>query len=235
MFESLNQVLKGMKEHSLPLSVAANFALIALLIMALDGWSISHTEHGWAIRRVPPGTGRSPVQGRSRPGRRHAASSTRSGYYEISTSSSWRPKQSPGRWAGSTPGTSWCNDLRELSHKNMPPFEPRDRKVTLIVSASPQVARGEATVCENDAVRAGEQVHRVSRSDDENNGFYVEATRIRRCSRAAKHCRGQPGRLAHAGQLSGDVATDAERPRLSAPLHTERRADETTVVARSDG
>src|SRR5262245_36817498 len=49
MFETLNQVLKAMKEHAFPLSVAANFVLIALLIMALNGWSISHTKDGWVV------------------------------------------------------------------------------------------------------------------------------------------------------------------------------------------
>ena len=228
MFESLNQVLKGMKEHSLPLSVAANFTLIALLIMALNGWSISHTENGWTIRQatpLPEQVGALFKDDQTRAQVRGLLNEQ--GYYEI-TSSHVETDAIRRALSQLSAGHKLVNDLRELSHKNKAPFEPRDRKVTLSISA--QVAPGEATVCENDADELQSKFIEFASADDRTlnlRGGDQDPAALPR----AKHRRGQPGRLAHAGRFREQHGRGGS-PRLSAPPQHARRADDTPILAR---
>ena len=230
MFETLNQVLKAMKEHSLPLSVAANFMLIALLIMALNDWSISHTANGWTIRQampLPEQVGALFKDDQTRAQVRGLLNEQ--GYYEI-TSSYVETDAIRRALSQLSVGHKLVNDLRELSNKNKAPFEPRDRKVTLSISA--QVAPGEATVCENDADELQSKFIEFASADDKTL-IYVEATRTRRC-RERNIVEVNPADL-HTLDASGNTMAEAEaRVYLHRP-NPRRRADDTPILARADG
>ena len=129
-------------------------------------------------------------------------------------------------------GHKLVSELRKLSHKDLPPFEPRQRKVTLMVSASSEIARREARICEHDAGEL-ESKFLAFFTPDETEAIYVQATKTCRCSALRNIVEVSPV-VWRMLQLSGTAATDAtalvflHRPDV-------RRGDETTVVARNDG
>ena len=123
------------------------------------------------------------------------------------------------------------SQLRELSHRHKAPFEPRDRKVTLVLSASPLVARGEAMICGQDADELQSKFIEFF-TRDERDGFYVVATRQRRCpeTRNIVEVNAADWRTL---QLSGTAFDTNARIYLHRPY--ERRADESQAVAHTDG
>jgi len=217
-------------DHPLPLSLGANVALVLLLAALLDGSSIAYTNNAWELKLAQPLPDRVAALFKDDGTRMQVRNLLNAhGYYEISQSH--KDTEAITRALGQLDAAhSLVSQLRELSQRHKAPFEPRDRKVTLVLSASPLVGRGEAMICEQDADELQSKFIEFF-TRDERDGFYVEATRMRRCpeTRNIVEVSATDWRTL---QLSGTAIDTDARIYLHRPY--ERRADESQAVAHTD-
>jgi len=214
----LTRIWGWIKENALPVSLAAN---VVLLVVLLNGSSVSYTNDVWEIKLALTLQDHVKALFKDDETRLQVRNLLKAhGYYEISKT--YEETEAVTRALRQLDaGHSLVGELRELSHKNKPPFEPRDRKVTLMLSNPPQIARGEAVICEHDAEQLQSKFIEFF-THDEKDGIYVVATKIRRCPELRNIVEVNPADWSTL-QLSGTVATDASaRVYLHRPY--ERRA-----------
>jgi len=226
----LGRIWEWIKENALPVSMVANVVLVVLVVVVLKG-SVSYANGVLEIKLALTPQDHVKALFKDDETRLQALSLLRAhGYYEISKTSE-ETEAVTRALRQLDAGHNLVSELRELSHKNKPPFEPRDLKVTLMLSDSQQIARGEAMICEHDAERLQSKFIEFF-THDEKDGIYVVATKIRRCPELRNIVAVNPADWSTL-QLSGTVATDANaRVYLHRPY--ERKAVDPSVGARSD-
>ena len=173
----LNQIWEWIKGNALPLSVVANMVLVALVAVLLKG-SVSFEDGVLRINLTLQDHIEALFKNEQTQLQARSLLEAR-GYYEISkTHEKAEAVTSALRELGA--GHSLVNELRELSHKNKRPFEPLDRKVTLMLSDPPQVDRKEARICEDDKDQLQTKYIELF-TPDEKNLVYVVPTKTKPC------------------------------------------------------
>ena len=229
----VSEIVEWLGKNPLPVSLAVNVLLVVAIAMLESGWSFSYVDGKLEVKQtISPEQHVDALFKDDRTRAQARGLLRKQSYFELSAThiETEAIVEALGQLGAEN---KLVNELRDMSHRNKPPFEPRSRKVTLVLSSSPQIGRGEAAVCDHDAEELQSKFIEFFTRDDRN-GIYVEAIRTRRCpDRNTTIVELSPADW-RTLQLAGSSAPDADaRVYLHRPY--ERLADDAPVVAHVGG